>query len=122
MCDKEPDMEEFVKKNREMIEAILKTQKEKAGSQKKKAEETMDGLLGLILNPEIQRHFVKAGMEFLAGIEGLLRNAPFPDKMKETVGKACDAKDAFMKDVVCEENPDCKIKNKEKKTKKIEVE
>ncbi|MCL2712414.1 MAG: hypothetical protein FWD37_03960 [Methanomassiliicoccaceae archaeon] len=127
MCNDDIDIEEFVKKNREAIEKILKEQdtsafKEKADAQKEKAEEVLKGVIGTILNPDIQRHFVKAGMEFLSGIEELLKSAPFPEKVKETVEKAYEAKETFVKDVVCDLNPDCKIKNKEKKTKKIDVE
>jgi hypothetical protein len=61
-------------------------------------------------------------MEFLAGVEEFLKKAPMPDNMKETVEKACDAKDAFVKDIVCEVNVDCKAKTKDKKMKKIDVE
>jgi len=123
MCDEKVDIEDFVKKNMGEIELILKAQKEsfkeQANTQKEKAEDTLKGVLSLILDPEIQRHFVKAGMEVLSGIEEILKKAPMPDKVKETFEKACDAKEKFVKDVVCEENPDCKIK---KKTKKIDVE
>jgi len=118
------DIEEFVKKNKEMIEAILKAQKEKfkekAEPQKQKAEDAVKGMISLILDPEIQRHFVKAGMEVLSGIEEILKKAPMPDKMKETVEKACDARETFVRDVMCEVNTDCKMKPK--KTKKIDVE
>ena len=126
MCNDEIDIEEFVKKNKEIIEKILKEQKgsfkEKVEPQVEKAENTVKEVLGLFFNPEIQKHFVKAGMEFLAGVEEFLKKAPMPDNMKETVEKACDAKDAFVKDIVCEMNDDCKAKTKDKKMKKIDVE
>ena len=124
MCEKEIDIEEFVKQNKEKIEKILKEQKgsfkEKAEPQMKKAEDVVTGVISLFLDPEIQKHFVKAGMEMLAGVEELLKKAPMPDKVKETFEKASGAKETFVKDVMCEVNPDCKVKNK--KMKKIDVE
>ena len=126
MCEKEMDIEEFVKKNKEKIEKILNEQKssfkEKAEPQMKKAEDVVTGVLSLFLDPEIQKHFVKAGFEVLAGVEEFLKKAPMPDKMKETFDKASGAKETFVKDVMCEVNPDCKVKNKDKKMKKIDVE
>jgi len=124
MCDNNhTDLEEIVRMNREKIEEILKAQKkEKFEPKKEKAEEAMKGILSLFLDPKIQMHFVRAGMEFLYGIEEIVKGAPLPDEMKETVNKACEMKDNIVKGIVNEMDPKAKPKDKEKKMKKIDVE
>ena len=123
MCNDDMDLEDFVKKNKDEIERILKEQddtfKVKFDVKKDKAEDAVKTVLSLFLNSDVQKHFVKAGIEFLSGVEVLIRNAPLPDEMKENIDKACDVKDKMVKDIVGEFG---KPKNKEKKTKKIEVE
>jgi len=133
MCDKDGiDLEEIVRKNREKIEKILKDQKgsfkEKADSTKEKAEDALKGILSLFLDPEIQMHFIRAGMEFLHGIEEIVKNAPMSDNMKDTVEKACEMKDKIIDAVANEMDPKSKPKDKpkdkdkDKKMKKIDVE
>ena len=112
MCD--IDIEQFVKENREKIEEILKAQKEK----NTETEETLKGVFATLMKPEIQRHFLRAGIEVLSGIEAMLRNVPMSDEMKE---KAHKAKETFVKEVMCEIRPGCK-KTSNKKMKKIDVE
>jgi hypothetical protein len=121
----------------EIIKYLAKREKKKAeelfiknialkaeiGSQKEKAEDAFKSVISLFFNPDIQKHFVKAGMEILAGVEEAIRNMPFPDFVKETMDKASDTKDEIVKDVMCESNPNCKVKQtKNKKMKKIDVE
>jgi hypothetical protein len=126
MCNDDIDIEEFVKKNREKIESILKEQKgsfrEKFEPQKEKVEDAMKGVLSLFLDPKIQIHFIRAGMEFLHGVEAIVKKAPLPDDIKETMDKASAMKDRIVEDIVNEMDPKAKPKDKEKKMKKIDVE
>jgi len=125
MCEKEEiDLEEFVRKNKEKIEKILKedhgTLREKIEPQKEKIEGALKGIMSLLLDPKVQIHFVKAGMELLSGVEELIKKAPLPEDMKENVGKACEMKDKMVNNIMNE--MDQRSKSKEDKMKKIDVE
>jgi len=128
MCDSNTEeLERIIKEQKEMIEDLINSQKasfkETMGNEKKKADETFKAMFSIFTNKEIQRHFVKAGMEFLSGIEELIKAVPIPDNIKEKMDKASEAKDDFVKDVVCDLNPSCKYKSAgKKKMKKIDVE
>ncbi|MDR2866775.1 MAG: hypothetical protein LBV13_05190 [Methanomassiliicoccaceae archaeon] len=133
MCDRKIDdmstdeiLEFLVRTQRDKIEKILKAQKdsvkEKMGPQKEKIEDALKAGTSLFFNPEIQRHFVKAGMEFLAGMEELIRNIPMPDFMKETMHKASESKDIIVKDIANEKDAEKKQKTEDSKMKKIDVE
>ena len=118
-------LEELVRTQREKIERILREQKEDAGEEAEpKKEDTLRSVLSVLLNPEVQSHFVKAGIEILSGIEQLIRNAPMSENMKQNVERACDFKDRIVNDIVKEADPDKKpeSKKKDKKMKKIDVE
>jgi len=132
MCDtKTEDMNEdelleaLVKAQRSKIEKILNDQKasmkEKIEPKKEKAEETVKSVLSLFFNSEVQRHFVKAGIEFLSGVGEMIKNAPMSEDMRENVCKVCNMKDKIVKDATDEINSKQKA-NKDKKMKKIEVE
>ncbi|MDR0334276.1 MAG: hypothetical protein LBH69_00095 [Methanomassiliicoccaceae archaeon] len=127
MCNDDIDIEEFVKKHREEIEKILKASEGHLKTDIGPAEkigDAMKGMLSMFLDPKIQMHFIRAGKEFFTGVEEMMRNAPLPDEMKDTVNKACEMKDRIVKDIVNEMDGDAKSKKdaKEKKMKKIDVE
>ncbi|MDR0778919.1 MAG: hypothetical protein LBE48_05755 [Methanomassiliicoccaceae archaeon] len=112
----------LAKKEKKKVEELL-TQiplKVDIGPQKEKAEDAFRSIISLFFNPEIQKHFVKAGIEILSGVEEAIKNMPMPDFVKETMNKASETKDEMKKDF-CDSNPDCKVK-KDKKMKKIDVE
>jgi len=131
MCgDNEIDIEEFVKKHKEEIEKILKEQEEGGGIKidigpLDKMGDAVKGMMSMFFDPKIQMHFIRAGKEFFSGIEEMMKNAPFPDEMKEKVNKAYEMKDR-MKDIMNDPEPESKPKGKdkekEKKMKKIDVE
>ncbi|MCL2608134.1 MAG: hypothetical protein FWD92_06250 [Methanomassiliicoccaceae archaeon] len=129
MCDKRIEdmntdelLELLVKAQRDKVEKMLNAQKEsikeKIEPKKEKAEEAIKSMLSLVFSPGVQGHFVKAGIEFLSGVEEIIKNAPMPDSVRENVCKACDLKDK-VKDAVGDIG---KQKTKDKKMKKIEVE
>jgi hypothetical protein len=117
----------LMKKEKKKVEEIFKDQnsafKIKIEPEKEKAEDAFKSIVSIFFNPDIQRHFVKAGIEFLSGVEETIKNMPFPDFVKETMNMASETKDEIMKDV-CDSNPNCKVKpkDKDKKIKKIDVE
>jgi len=144
MCKEDIDLEEIVRNNKERIEEILRDgnfgkenegevhegePKFAAGGIKidlgpmEKVGDAMKEIFSLLLDPKIQIHFVKAGREFLSGIEAMIKNAPLPDEVKDTVNKAYEVKDKIIEDLAKEFGPDPKKgKEKGKKMKKIDVE
>jgi hypothetical protein len=114
MCD--TDIEQFVKDNREKIEEILARAEKDPG---RKVEDAMKKVFAALMSPEVQKHFLRAGLEAISGIEAIVRNIPVPDKMKDAADKAREAREN-VKDVMCEVKG-CKT-SKGKKVKKIEVE
>ncbi|MCL2890931.1 MAG: hypothetical protein FWF40_03455 [Methanomassiliicoccaceae archaeon] len=132
MCDERTEeLERMVKEQKEMIDKLMEAHghdhgpslKDTIDSKKEKADETFRSVFAIFTNKEIQRHFVKAGMEFLSGIEEIIKAIPVPDSVREKMDMAAEAKDDFVKDVVCDLNPSCKYKSaSKKKMKKIDVE
>jgi len=145
MCKEDIDLEEIVRNNKAKIEEILRNEGRKAEGEHGEAHEgepkfhaggfnidlgpmekvgdAVKEIFSLILDPKVQIHFIKAGKEFFNGIEAMIKNAPLPDEMKETVNKAYEVKDKIIEDLANEFNPDAKKgKAKDKKMKKIDVE
>ena len=139
MCDKRIDdmdadelLEALVMSQRAKIEKILNEQKasfkEKFEPEKKKAEEAVGSILALFMDPNVQRHFMKAGIEFFAGIDELFRNIPTPDFVKDAMKNAQDAENERPEGNVKAENnakaddAPKKKQTKSKKMKKIDVE
>ena len=115
-------IEGIINKQKETFKEQKETFKEQMAPKKEKIDETMKGFMSMLLNPEIQKHFVRSGIEFLSGIEELIKNAPMPEFMKENVEKACDAKDEVVKDMAKEFAKEDEPKKTNKKMKKIDVE
>jgi len=129
MCDNDrtEELEKIIREQKKMIDDLMNNQqtsfKVKVETEKKKADEALKSMVSIFTNKDIQRHFVRAGMEFLSGIEELIKTIPFPDNVKETMDKAYEAKDDIVREV-CDLNPSCKYKatGTKKKMKKIDVE
>ena len=141
----DPDFEKFVLENSEKIIAVLKAQKkdaealfddekaraedlfrmnkekvdEYADAKKAKVEEIALGMFAAVANPVVQRHFIKMGMEFMMGMDEMVKAMPMPDTMKKTWESATDIRDTFT-DSYCDVNPKCQTKKKT--AKKIELE
>lgn len=138
MCDKRAEdmdadelLEALVRCQRAKIEKILNEQKgsfkEKFEPEKKKAEDAFGSIVALLTDPAVQRHFMKAGIEFFAGLDELIRNIPVPENIKDAVNKARKAREEASEDAGAEEEekekaPPRKKPAKSKKMKKIDVE
>jgi hypothetical protein len=96
----DPELERFFRENKEIVERLLleerdlvketvKAEKERfeeyIGDPRVKAKETVDGLFGALTDPEVQRHFLTVGIEFLLGVNALIQAAPVPDEFKDFV-------------------------------------
>jgi len=101
MCNMDDhDLEDFVRKNREKIEKILKDcdkgpEKEEHGPFEVLGD-AMKGIFSLLLDPKVQMHFIKAGKELFTGFEEIVKNAPLPDEMRATVDKVVEFKDKIV--------------------------
>jgi hypothetical protein len=113
----DPDLERFLKENKEMIERLLKEEKEMmqklfkeekeffggtfdeerkkaeefAQKQKDKAKDTAQEMFNAFTDPDVQRHFMAMGMEFMMGMNALMRAMPFPDCVRDMADKAGEA-------------------------------
>jgi hypothetical protein len=151
MCNDDFDFEDFVKKNKEKIEKILKEENEGKdpsddytvhdGSEDndcfggkfpfkldlgpfEKIGDAFKEVVSLLLEPKVQIHFIRAGKELFSGIEEMIKSAPIPEEMKEMMDKAHKVKDKIVEDLAEEFDPEAKKekKPKGKKMKKIDVE
>lgn len=131
----DPELEQFIRENRDMIERLLKEEKtlfkeffneekasieEIAEEQKKKAREAAQGVFNMFTDPEVQKHFMTMGMEFMMGMNALMRAAPMPDIVKDMAEKADEARKGASENF-CDTNPDCKKKPKASAPEKIEI-
>ncbi|MDR0309931.1 MAG: hypothetical protein LBH88_04160 [Candidatus Methanoplasma sp.] len=114
----DPDLEKFFRENREMIDRLFKEEKERmeklfkeekesfknafdeqraraeefAEKKKAKAKETAQEAFNAFTDPEVQRHFMAMGMEFMMAMNALMRAMPFPDTFKDMADKAEEAR------------------------------
>lgn len=123
------EFREFVLENRELIEKILDDgyggAREAAYASRKVAEKTREGVsMGLetaeelafstfraVTSKEVQAHFVRMGLEFLQGMDALLRALPLPGVLEDAYEEASAAQTRFG-ETMCENNPDCLYKKK----------
>ncbi len=131
----DPEIERFFSENKEMIERLLREEKEifistfeqekeKVGElmdeQKDKAKEMAQGVVNMVTDPEVQRHFMAVGMELLMGMNALMRAAPVPDTVKDMMDKAEEMRKTTA-DNFCKTNPDCNKKPKPAAPEKIDI-
>ncbi len=96
------EMEDFFNENREFIEALIEKEKkaaeeafekkmdgarQHADRTKRNAEDAFRQIYKTAMDPEIQRHFMKAGFEIIMGINAAMRSMPVPDFMKEEMAE-----------------------------------
>ena len=110
----DPELEKFLKENKEMLERLFSEEKEMmeklfkegkssfketfdkecekaedfAKEKKEKAKEKAEQVFNAFTDPDVQKHFLVMGMEFMMGMNALIRAMPFPDFVKEAAGKA----------------------------------
>lgn len=94
--------------------------KEQMGSNKEEASKLRQGLkdvTGAFADEDVQRHFVRMGMELMMGISALVDAMPKPGIVDEAVKKASEVKKNASREY-CASNPDCPRRT----VKKIELE
>lgn len=128
----EQEIHEFVSRNKELIESMMMLQKEgfteaasvargtaktaaeiaqeSAEATKAHAEEFMKSAYSMFMDPEVQRHFVTMGMEFMMGLSAMMQRAPVPDFVKESAGTT----EKTVKATACRANEECGAKKVQK--------
>lgn len=100
----DPELESFVKENREMLERMMRQEKEmasrfyqsgasRAEELKSRAEEKTIELIAAVTDPEIHRHFMMAGFEFLMGVNAMMKAMPMPEVVKTTMELAKETRE-----------------------------
>lgn len=124
----EEEIQSFVSQNRELIESIMRLQKdgaveaasmtrqaakdavsfaeESVDSAKAHAEEFAKSAYAMFMDPEVQRHFMTMGLEFFLGVSAMMQRAPIPDFMKETAGST----EKTFRTTACRANEDCGVR------------
>ena len=106
MAGTEEEFQDFVAKNRDLIEKIMVLQKEgvievaSAGRDaaheaahvvddaRVRAEDFAKATYSMFMDPEVQKHFMAMGMELFMGLSAMMQKAPVPDFVS-----ACKAND-----------------------------
>ena len=117
-CGTDPELENFLRENKEMIKRLFKEEKEiveklicgekgcfkgafeeekskaeKFKEEKKdKAKDTAQEMFNAFTDPEVQKHFMAMGMEFMMAVSALISAMPVPEKMKDMAAKAEEAR------------------------------
>ncbi len=121
----EEEIQRFVSQNKELIESIMRLQKEgaveaasmtrqaakevvsfaedSADSARVHAEEFAKSAYAMFMDPEVQRHFMTMGLEFFLGVSAMMQRAPIPDFVKETAGST----EKTFRSAACRTNEDC---------------
>ncbi|MCL2032842.1 MAG: hypothetical protein FWG96_06205 [Methanomassiliicoccaceae archaeon] len=114
----DPELEKFIRENKEMLERLFRDEmitmrrfckgekdlfeetfreerkkaEEFADEQRKKAKEAAQGMFNAFTDPEVQKHFMAMGMEFMMTVGALMSAMPFPDCFKDMADKAEEAR------------------------------
>lgn len=127
------EFQDFVVNNRELIEMMMHMKEQMPGAEKTssavgrvekvvsdvessaekmrhKTEEFFQDTYKMVMHPDVQRHFMKMGMEFMMAVSAMMQNAPTPDFIKET---ATDMEKNWKK-TACSMNEECPVKKPSK--------
>lgn len=121
----EEEIQKFVSENRALIESMMRLQREgvveatsaardvtkeavtfahdSADAAKARAEEFGKAAYSMFMDPEVQRHFMTMGMEFMLGLSAMMQRAPIPDFVKDTAGST----EKTFRTTACRTNEDC---------------
>lgn len=116
--------EEFVDYHKQAAKKAFKEEKdiaeEFAEYNRKKAKEAMGGVISMVSNPDVQKHFFSAGFEMIMMMDALFKAAPIPDYMREAADKAKDARETAEK-AYCAKNENCPKKGKGNTAERIPI-
>ena len=132
------ELQRFVEENREAIERLMASRassdaggssgpgrkgeawfeedfdrfRNRAEEDRERMEDAFRGVYEAFADPEVQKHFMTMGLNFVMGMSALLQRMPAPGFVKETAS----GMEASWKKSACGANADCGVKKK-----KIEI-
>lgn len=133
------EFQSFIKQNRDLIERMMSLQKraavetlsagreitheavgaaaDTAERAREKTVEFVKTTYSMFTDPEVQKHFMTMGMEFMAGMSAMMQKAPMPDFVKDAAGGV----EQNWKQSACKNNDECARKRSSKQKVNIEV-
>ena len=114
VCD---DVKEKAEEIRGEVKDFIEEQKEANKDDESRMKQNFREFTDAFTNTEVQRHFVRMGMEFLLGMSAFIEAMPKPDFVEEAMEKAEEARKTASREY-CATNEDCPRK---KAVKKIEL-
>lgn len=140
MATTDEEFQDFVANNRELIELMMRMKDQAPAADKvegtasrivkavdeaeanadrmrQKTEEFIQDTYKMVMHPDVQRHFMKMGMEFMMAVSAMMQNAPTPDFMKESVADM----EKNWKKTSCSMNEECEVR-KSNKPNKVTIE
>lgn len=132
----EEELQDFVKQNKDLIARMMELQKgaaievasagrdiardvvvaseQRIDAAKDRSEEFARSVYSMFTDPEVQKHFMAMGMEFMMGLGAMMQKAPMPDFMKDAV----QSTEQNLKQSACSANGDCGVR---KKVEKVDI-
>jgi len=99
-------LDKTVTVGRSMAKDTFENTREVAGIARRRGAEFFGATAAMFTSPTVQRHFINASMEFVAGLTAMAELAPVPDYMKTA---ATDFEKNF-KQAACRANEHCPAK------------
>ncbi len=117
MSDEE--FKQFLLDNMDRIKSVLgetkETTEERVKSQisetKDQAKDVAKDIYGALMNPEVHKHLIKMGAEFMMAMGLILSNMPVPEKVTKVRSDFSEAS-TEVKNEFCKHNDNCAVKNK----------
>jgi hypothetical protein len=102
------EIERFVTDNREIIGRMMDSQRgnARAAELSRRSEEFFVSVYSMFADPEVQRHFMASGLEFIEGMKVLIGNAPVPGFVRT----AATDFGRSARTMACRANKDCPAK------------
>jgi len=92
-------LEKFLNEEKEYFKGLFEEEQSRAeeyfSEAKHKAKETAEDVFKAFNDPDVQKHFMKMGIEFMMAMSALIKVMPFPDIVKDMAGKASGSGGGF---------------------------
>ncbi len=88
------------------VKDFIKEEKEAYKDDDLGLKKSLKEIVGALTDKEVQKHFVRMGMEFAMGLSALVDAMPKPEFVEKTMDKASDFKKTASREY-CANNEDC---------------
>ena len=111
------DIREKAECIRDEVKDFIREEKEAYKDDDSRIRKDLKEFTEAITNKDVQRHFIRMGMEFMMGMSALIEAMPKPEFAEDVMDKASDLKKTASQEY-CSKNQDCPRRT----VKKIELE